>query len=83
MLIESPDVKVLISFTGFNDPYSKSLVQGDEQPGPILSLLASRKFDRVILLATPGTTSLTDETAAVITGPEVAIRSLQLSDPTD
>jgi transcriptional regulator with GAF, ATPase, and Fis domain len=76
-------VKVLITFTGFNDPYSKSLVQGDEQPGPILSLLVARKFDRVILLATPGTTSLTEETAAAISGTEVAIRSLQLPDPTD
>ena len=42
-------MRVLITFTGFNDPYSKTLVEGDEQPGPILSLLAAKQFDRVIL----------------------------------
>src|ERR1017187_4203405 len=76
-------MKVLLTFTGFNDPYSKSLIQGDEQPGPVLSLLGSRQFDRVILFATPGTTNLTDQTAAAITGPTVDVRALLLPDPTD
>jgi len=30
---------VLLTFTGFHDPYSKGLIGQDEQPGPILSLL--------------------------------------------
>ena len=76
-------MKILITFTGFNDPYSKSLVQGDEQPGPILSLLAAKKFDCVILLSTPSTATLTEATAKVVKGVNVSVRSLHLPDPTD
>jgi DNA-binding NtrC family response regulator len=76
-------MKVLITFTGFNDPYSKTLVAGDEQPGPILSLLAARKFDRVILLSTPSTATLTEATAKAVSGTDVSIRGLKLPDPTD
>jgi DNA-binding NtrC family response regulator len=76
-------MKILITFTGFNDPYSKSLVEGDEQPGPILSLLAARKFDRVILLSTPSTATLTEGTAKAVRGIDVSVRSLSLPDPTD
>ena len=35
---------VLLTFTGFHDPYFKGLVDQEEQPGPILSLL-HRKLD--------------------------------------
>lgn len=76
-------MKVLITFTGFNDPYSKSVVEGEEKAGPILSLLASRKFDCVFLFATPGTTALTEETAGALSGAEVTICPLHLPDPTD
>jgi hypothetical protein len=31
---------VLLTFTGFHDPYFKGLVDQEEQPGPILSLLS-------------------------------------------
>jgi transcriptional regulator with AAA-type ATPase domain len=76
-------MKVLLTFTGFNDPYSKSVVAGEERTGPILSLLAARKFDRVILFSTPSTLALTDETAAAITDAEVTVIRLNLPDPTD
>jgi len=76
-------MKILITFTGFNDPYSKALVEGDEQPGPILSLLSSRKFDRVILLSTPSTATHTEGTANAVNGVDVSVRSLHLPDPTD
>jgi transcriptional regulator with PAS, ATPase and Fis domain len=76
-------MKVLITFTGSNDPYSRSAVQGEEQAGPILSLVAARKFDRVILLSTPKMARISDETAAAISGVEVTVRSLALPDPTD
>jgi hypothetical protein len=48
-------VKILLTFTGFHDPYAVGLVGQEEQPGPILSLVGVRSFDRVILFATPGT----------------------------
>jgi sigma54-dependent transcription regulator len=76
-------MKVLITFTGFNDPYSKAVIEGEEKPGPVLSLVSSRKFDVVVLLATPATSSLTEETAQSINDTKIVIRSLQLPDPTD
>jgi hypothetical protein len=38
-------MEVLLTFTGFHDPFSKGLIDQEEQPGPILSLLSVRKFD--------------------------------------
>jgi hypothetical protein len=43
---------VLLTFTGFQDPYALGLIGEEEQPGPILSLLATKSFDRVILFST-------------------------------
>jgi len=40
---------VLLTFTGFHDPYFKGLVDQEEQPGPILSLLSTRSFDHIFL----------------------------------
>jgi len=47
--------KLLFTFTGFQDPYSLGLVGEDEQPGPILSLLRTKSFDKIILFSTPRT----------------------------
>ena len=76
-------MKVLLTFTGWNDPYSRPLVAGAEQRGPILSLLAARKFDRVVLFATHSMAVSTQETADAISGVEVLVRPLHLPDPTD
>ena len=40
---------ILLTFTGFHDPYSKGLIDQEEQPGPILSLLSTRAFDNIFL----------------------------------
>ena len=56
-------MKILLTFTGFHDPYALGLLGAEEVPGPILSLLAVRNFDQVILFDTPNTrenTRLTD-----------------------
>lgn len=78
---------VLLTFTGFHDPYTKGLVGQDEQPGPILSLLHARRFDHVILFSTPATLQITADTKAQIQnripGIEVALRDVPLADPTD
>jgi DNA-binding NtrC family response regulator len=76
-------VKVLLTFIGFNDPYSKSVVAGAEKAGPILSLLAAREFDRVILFTTAGTAASADELASAIQGSTAKIVPLNLPDPTD
>ncbi len=74
---------MLPTFTGFNDPYGKATVAGNERVGPVLSLLSLRKFDLVVLFATPRMASLTEETAKAISGGEVIVRSVHLPDPTD
>jgi len=55
-------MNILLTFIGFRDPY----VPGSMQPGPILSLLTLRDFDRVILLATPQTKNNLELTAREI-----------------
>ena len=57
---------VLLTFTGFHDPYFKGLVDQEEQPGPILSLLSARSFDHIFLFDTPSTHGVTQETKDVI-----------------
>ena len=78
---------VLLTFTGFHDPYFKGLIDQEEQPGPILSLLSSRSFDHIFLFDTPGTQKITKETKEVISklhhGCIVHILDTNLSDPTN
>jgi hypothetical protein len=78
---------VLLTFTGFQDPYAIGLVGQDEQPGPILSLVAARSFDRIMLFSTPSTTKNTPTTRDALQAlyPKVGmeIRDLPLHDPTD
>lgn len=78
---------ILLSFVGFHDPYARGLVGEQEQPGPILSLLQARRFDKVILFGTPNTAQLTDETAEAIRarhpGVDVETLGVPLNDPTD
>jgi hypothetical protein len=59
-------LRILLTFTGFHDPYAKGLVGEDEQPGPIISLLHARSFDLVYLLSTPNTQRNTTATAAAL-----------------
>jgi len=55
-------MKVLLTFTGFHDPYAVGLVGQEEQAGPVLSLLSARAFDRVVLFSTPRTEKNTQAT---------------------
>jgi hypothetical protein len=54
--------EILFTFTGFHDPYSKGLIDQEDQPGPILSLLSTRAFDHIYLFDTPSTYKITQET---------------------
>ena len=78
---------VLLTFTGFHDPYFKGLVDQEEQPGPILSLLSMRSFDHIFLFDTPSTQRVTAETKNAITklhrGSEVHVIEIKLADPTN
>jgi DNA-binding NtrC family response regulator len=78
---------ILLTFTGFQDPYSLGLVGEDEQPGPILSLLSAKPFDKVILFSTPKTKKHTVATRDAITSlypkVEVEVKDFLIEDPTD
>jgi DNA-binding NtrC family response regulator len=78
---------VLLTFTGFHDPFFKGLVDHEEQHGPILSLLSSRSFDHVFLFDTPATQKLTEQTKDAISNLHrdcnVHIFKINLGDPTD
>ena len=43
-------MNVLLTFTGFHNPYAVGLVGQEEQPGPILSLVGAKLFNRIILI---------------------------------
>jgi DNA-binding NtrC family response regulator len=79
--------RILLTFTGFHDPYTKAPIEGEEQPGPILTVLKDREFDRVILFGTPRMVDVTRATAEAIaeTMPAVTpeVIQLPLEDPTD
>lgn len=77
---------ILLTFTGFHDPYFKGLVDQEEQPGPILSLLTARSFEKIFILSTPQTRRITAETKDAISrrhpGSEVHVLDIELADPT-
>jgi len=78
---------VLLTFTGFQDPYALGLIGEEEQPGPILSLLATKSFDRVVLFSTPRTEKNTSATLRSLRKlfPQllVDVVNFPLEDPTD
>jgi len=80
-------MKILLTFTGFHDPYAMGLVGEEEQPGPILSLAAAMSFDRIILFSTPSTEKHTSATGdalrSLYPSIEIEVRDLALGDPTD
>jgi len=77
---------ILLTFTGFHDPYSKGLVDQEEQPGPILSLLNVRSFEHVFLFDTPTTREISRNTKEAINALhpdcEVHVLDMKLTDPT-
>lgn len=80
-------IDVLLTFTGFHDPYSKGLIDQQEQAGPILSLLAARSFDRIFLFDTPITKKITQEMKRIISKlyplTQVHILEINIDDPTN
>jgi transcriptional regulator with PAS, ATPase and Fis domain len=80
-------MQVLLTFTGFHDPYVKGLIGQEEQPGPILSLVSVRPFGHIILFSTPSTIEHTkatkDALETLYTELGVEVRELPLDDPTD
>ena len=67
--------RILLTFTGFHDPFSAGAIASAEQEGPVLSLVRACPFHRVILLATPGTREITRATETCSAS---AIRALEI-----
>lgn len=59
-------INILLTFTGFHDPYALGLLGEEQQQGPILSLIKERPFDRAYLFSTPNTAKNTTETRNVL-----------------
>jgi transcriptional regulator with GAF, ATPase, and Fis domain len=80
-------MKVLLTFTGFHDPYALGLIGEQEQLGPILSLASRIAFDKIVLFSTPNTGAHTQETEKALKhlSPKtvVNVRHLPITDPTD
>jgi DNA-binding NtrC family response regulator len=80
-------LKILLTFTGFHDPFAASPATGEMRTGPILTVLSERSFDRVYLFTTPKAAEISEKTAAAITerhpGVKVEILEVPLKDPTN
>ena len=87
MKLGTNQLKVLLSFIGFHDPFAPSATTGVMLAGPVLTVLAERAFDQVYLLSTPKTAHSSACTAAAIKErhPGVIIHVLEvpLKDPTN
>jgi Regulator of RNA terminal phosphate cyclase len=79
--------KTLFAFVDPKDPFMPSPVAGEEQPGPILSILSARRFNFLFLFFTPHTRSSAEETRreAEQRYPEchVHLHEIPVSDPKD
>ncbi len=80
-------MKVLLTFTGFHDPFTTSRTSGEATAGPVLTVVAERSFDRVYLFSTPKTLEISEKAAQAIEerhpGIEVTILDVPLKDPTN
>lgn len=80
-------METLLTFTGFHDPFAETSLDGDQQAGPILTVLNERAFDRVALFSTPRLAERTQATREAISQrhPEIEVEVLEtpLSDPTN
>jgi transcriptional regulator with PAS, ATPase and Fis domain len=78
---------ILLTFTGFQDPYTMGLVDKEEQSGPILSLVGEKSFDKIILFSTPRTDKNTSATREALQASyknlDIEVINLVIQDPTD
>lgn len=81
-----PD-RVLLTFTGFHDPFVPTATEGVVDAGPVLTVVAERPFDAVYLFSTPKTSGISAATKEAIQekhkGTKVEILDVPLKDPTN
>ena len=78
---------ILLTFNGDRDPFDSVPVTNKKTDGPILTLLALKEFDSVVLFFTPDRHEMADATKAAIRERfpwmAVSFQSINLSDPTN
>ena len=84
---DSRIMDILLTFTGFHDPFCRGLIGQEEEKGPILSLLDVKSFDKIVLFSTPKTIEITEKTQKAIcktkNNTHIQVIDLLLDDPTD
>ena len=80
-------MQILLTFTGFHDPFNPEQADGNKTAGPVLTVLAHSDFGAVYLLSTPKTTERSIATAEAIAQRDQDIdiyeETLMLKDPTN
>ena len=80
-------MSVLLTFTGYHDPYSLGFIGDELQAGPVVSLVRAMSFDHVILISTPNMHKNTVETEIELKSlkpeTEITVVEVVLTDPTD
>jgi DNA-binding NtrC family response regulator len=79
--------KILFAFADPKDPFMPSAIAGEEEPGPVLSILSARRFDFLFLFFTPHTRSNAEETLQQVgkrySHCHVHLHEIPASDPKD
>jgi DNA-binding NtrC family response regulator len=77
----------LLTFVGSRDPCALGTVEGVEQPGPVLTLLRERQFQRIVLFSTPAMYENAERTRDALRAAhgelDIALLPLAIDDPTD
>jgi len=80
-------MKILLTFTGFHDPFSETSIVGETETGPVLTVAAERTFEAVYLFTTPNTAGISEQTKQELKkrnkGLNVEICPVPLADPTN
>jgi transcriptional regulator with AAA-type ATPase domain len=80
-------MRILLTFTGFHDPFAEVAVADEKEAGPVLTVASERQFDRVYLFTTPTTTDISAQTKEVLLSRNkemtVEICEVPLKDPTN
>lgn len=80
-------MKILLTFTGFHDPFAEVSIAGEKEAGPVLAVTSERSFDRVYLFATPNTAEISiqtrDELLKRKKNQTVEVCDVPLKDPTN
>lgn len=79
--------RVLLTFTGFHDPFSGSSIDGSDEAGPVLTVASEVGFDAIHLFSTPNTDEVSEKTHAELTHrfPSASVSTIPIpvKDPTN